>query len=273
MGRTRGFLWLLAGLVVAMLAGVVGFMTLSGAIAQRAGAGTSAPEAQVVVAAQAVSVRSVLKPSDLMLRGVPVNAIPEGALRDVNEAIGKMIMTDLYPGELVLRQRLADPNVKSGDGRVALALAEDQVMIAYPASDLLSRSGVLKPGDRVDLLFSVRVDPNRVLAVAGARPGVVSGVGGSGEKEVSTFSALQNITISAVVGLVPGGDKAQGGLPQMLLLTVSPQDALVLKYLKDIDGMFDMALRAPGAEQPIETEPVDIDYIIRRYQLQSGIEK
>lgn len=273
MGRTRGFLWLLAGLVVATLAGVVGFMTLSGAIAQRAGAGGGAPEAAVVVAAQAISVRSQIKPSDVMMRSIPVNAIPEGALRDVNEAIGKVNLTDFYPGEVLLSQRLADPNIKSNDGRIALTLSDDQVLIAYPADDLLSKSGVLKPGDRVDLLFSVRVDPNRVLATAGARPGVVSGVGGSGEKEVSTFSALQNVMISAVVGVVPGGDKVQAGLPQILMLTVSPQDALVLKYLKDIDGMFDMVLRAPGSDQPWETDPVDIDYVIRRYKLQSGVTK
>jgi pilus assembly protein CpaB len=273
MGRTRGFLWLLAGLIVALLAGVVGFMTLSGAIAQRSGAGGGAPYAAVVTAAQAVPPRSLIKPSDVMVRNIPVNAIPEGALRDVNEAIGKISLTELYPGEVLLRQRLADPNVKSGDGRAALALSDDQVLIAYPANDLLTKAGVLKPGDRVDLLFSVRVDPNRLLAAAGARPGVVSGVGGRGEKEVTTFAVLQNVTVSAVVGAVPGGDKAQTGLPQVLLLTVSPQDALVLKYLKDVDSMFDIALRAPGSSRPWETDPVDMDYVIRRYQLQSGAQK
>ena len=273
MGRTRGFLWLLAGLIVAMLAGVVGFMTLSGATAQRSGAGSSAPDVPVVVAAQAVPVRSLIKPSDVMIRNIPVNSLPEGALRDTNEAIGKLNLAELFPGEVLLRQRVVDPNVKSSDGRIALALADDQVLIAYPANDLLSRSGVLKPGDRVDLLFSIRVDPNRILAVAGARPGVASGMGGGDEEEVSTFNALQNVKISALVGAVPGGDKTESALPQVLLLTVSPQDALVLKHLKDIDATFDMALRAPGSEQPWETDPVDIDYIIRRNRLQSGVKK
>lgn len=273
MGRTRGFLWLLAGLIVAMLAGVVGFMTLSGATAQRSGGGGSAAEVPVVVAAQAVPIRSLIKPSDVVVRNIPVSAVPEGALRDTGEVIGKLNLAELYPSEVLLRQRVVDPNVKSSDGRIALAVADDQVLIAYPANDLLSRSGVLKPGDRVDLLFSVRVDPNRILAVAGARPGVASGTGGGGEKEVSTFNALQNVTISALVGAAPGGDKAQSALPQALLLTVSPQDALVLKHLKDIDATFDMALRAPGSERPLEADPVDIDYIIRRNRLQSGVKK
>jgi pilus assembly protein CpaB len=265
----------LAGLIVAMLAGVVGFMTLSGATAQRSGGGGGggAADVPVVVAAQAVPIRSLIKPSDVVVRNIPISAMPEGALRDTNEAIGKLNLTEFYPGEVLLRQRVVDPNVKSSDGRIALALTDDQVLIAYPANDLLSRSGVLKPGDRVDLLFSVRVEPNRILAVAGVRPGVASGAGDGGEKEISTFNALQNVMISALVGAVPGGDKAQSALPQVLLLTVSPQDALILKHLKDIDATFDMALRAPGSEQPWETDPVDIDYIIRRNRLQSGVKK
>ena len=156
MGRTRGFLWLLAGLIVAMLAGVVGFMTLSGATAQRSGGGGGAADVPVVVAAQAVPIRSLIKPSDVVVRNIPVSAVPEGALRDTGEVIGKLNLAELYPGEVLLRQRVVDPNVKSSDGRIALAVADDQVLIAYPANDLLSRSGVLKPGDRVDLLFSVR---------------------------------------------------------------------------------------------------------------------
>lgn len=259
MGRMRGCLWLLAGLVMALLAGVVGFMTLSRASAQRSANEGATPEVPVVVAAQAVPVRSALKPSDLIMRNLPVNAVPEGALRDVSEAVGRVILTELYAGEIVLRQRLVDPNLKSGDGRFALALTDDQVLLAYPASDLLSRSGMLKPGDRVDLLFSVEVDPNRSLSAVGAR------TAGGGE-ETATFSSLQNVTISAVVAGQPGSDAATAA-PQMLLLTLSPQDALTLKYLKDIDGVLDMVLRAPGAEQPYVTDPVDADYLIRRYRL------
>ena len=260
MGRMRGCLWLLAGLVMALLAGVVGFMTLSRAAAQRSANEGATPEVPVVVAAQAIPIRAALKPSDLTMRNLPVNAVPEGALRDVSEAVGKVVLTELYAGEIVLRQRLVDPNLRTGDGRFALALTDDQVLLAYPASDLLSRSGVLKAGDRVDLLFSVEVDPDRSLSAVGARP-----AGGSGT-EVTTFSSLHNVTISAVVAGQVGNEESAAA-PQMLLLTLSPQDALTLKYLKDINGVLDMVLRAPGAEQPYVTDPVDADYLIRRYRL------
>ena len=72
---------------------------------------------------------------------------------------------------------------------------------------------------------------------------------------------MQNVSIAAVV-------KAdEGGAPSALLLTISPQDALVLKYVKDAGGIVDIVLRAPGVDRPFEVDPVDVDYVLNRYQM------
>ena len=157
MARTRGCLWLMAGAVVALLAGLVGYLTLSNATAQRDAPAGGLPEVQVVVAAQAVAVRSALTDKDVVLRSVPVNLAPEGALQETRAVVGKVAMTDLVPGEVILQQRLADPNVTARDGRAALMMAGDEVLMAFPAADLLSKAGVLKAGDHIDLLFSLQV--------------------------------------------------------------------------------------------------------------------
>ncbi len=170
MGRLRGFLWLVAGLIVALLAALVAFTTLSRAAAQRAGQEVSGPQVQVVVAARAVAVRSLLAPEDLQLKEVPVTMAPEGAVSAVTDATGKITLVDLYPGEIVLAQRLVDPNVTSGDGRLALVVEGDDVLMAFPADDLMSRTGVLKPGDHVDLLFSLDFPVNRPLAAGSGGP-------------------------------------------------------------------------------------------------------
>ena len=143
MGRTRGCLWLTAGLVIAMLAGLVGYLAISRAAVRQAAPTIGAAEVPVVVAAQAIKVRSPLTETNVVIRRLPVNAVPEGALRDIRSAVGKVTTVDLYPGEAILQQRLADPNVKSGDGRMALMVAGDQVLMAFPATDLMSKVGVL----------------------------------------------------------------------------------------------------------------------------------
>jgi pilus assembly protein CpaB len=263
MARTRGCLWLISGAVVAMVAGLVGYLTLSGATARQTAPTGGAPEVQVVVAAQAVGVRSPLGEKDVTLRSVPVNIVPDGALRETKAAVGKVAMSDLVPGEVILQQRLADPNVVSSDGRTALTIAGDDLLIAFPAHDLLTKSGVVKPGDHVDLFFSLRVPANRGLAgVSGAS---------AAEDEQTTFSALSNITIPAFVAGKAPTSGGEIGAPEAFLLLVSPQDALVLKYLKDAGGTFDTALRAPGAEQPADAEPVDVDYLIKRYSLPTEV--
>ncbi len=268
MGRLRGFLWLVAGLVIAAAAALVAFTTLSRATAQRAGQAVSGPQVQVVVAARAITVRSLLTAADLQVKSVAVEAAPEGAIREAAAAIGRLTLVDLYPGEIILAQRLVDPNVISGDGRQALVVSGEDVLMAFPTGDLMSRTGILKPGDHVDLLFSLG------FPAAAAAAG---GEGGAAQREqTTTFNLLQNVTIAAIVGgSTPGGGSAITGstasaAPNAILLTVSPQDALVLKHAKDKGAILDIVVRAPGNERPSTAEPVDLDYIINRYRIPIG---
>jgi pilus assembly protein CpaB len=164
-------------------------------------------------------------------------------------------------------QRLLDPNVADASGKLALVVAEEEVLMAFPAQDLMSNVGVLKPGDHVDLLFSLQLPTDRGVAMllepTGEEGEVVTG-GAAGEGvEQFTFDLLQNLTIAALVG--------ESESPQALLLTLTPQDALVLKYVKDAGGILDIVLRAPGAEQPFDVEPVDVDYILNRYQIPTQV--
>jgi len=256
MARTRGCVWLTAGVVVAILAGVVGFLILSRAAGQpTAGVpGAAGRNVPVVVAVQAVPVGTQLTAEMVQAREMPVEATAEGAVGAVADAVGKVTMVDLYAGEIVLAQRLADPNVISGDGRQALILSEGQVLMAFPTIDLMSKISFLKPGDDVDLLFSLKF------------PTATGGGQGGDNQALATFDLLQNVTISAVVGGQTGGG-GTGQSPVALLLTVAPQDALVLKYVKDAGGVMDIVLRAPGDTGPFQTNPVDIDYMINRYTI------
>ena len=215
----------------------------------------------VVVAAGQVPVRAVLTAENLRVQRMAGSAAPEGALQQPNQAIGKITAVALYPGEVILSQRLVDPNVTATDGRTALVLDGDRVLMAFPANDLMSKVGVLRPGDHVDLLVTLDF------------PDVRGASDGQGT-EPATFNVLQNLTIAATVGL-PGSaqatrNTADANAPPALLLTVSPQDALTLKYVKDAGGRVDVVLRAPGAEGPFNTEPVDWNYLIDKFQIPAG---
>jgi len=117
--------------------------------------------------------------------------------------------------------------------------------------------GILKAGDHVDLLFSM--------------PFVDRTGGAEGDtEELVAFKALENLTLAAVVG-GQADENGNASQAKALLLTVSEQDALTLKYLKDAGAVMDVVLRAPGAEQPFETEPVDVDRLINEYRIPAAI--
>jgi len=263
-------LWLVAGLVVASLAAVVAYMTLSRAAQAVAGdVRVEGAVQQVVVSTQPIGVRVLLTDKMLTTQEMPVEAVPQGAVSDPATLIGKLTMTELYTGEIILEQRLADPTVISGDGRVAVALATDEVLMAVPADDLMSQVSVLKPGDKVDILVSMQV-PSAQVASASSGGGT-----GDEEEEQVTFAVLENVSIAALPGTstVSSGDQAKEAAnqtpakPQALLVTLAPQDALLLKYALDAGAIKDVVLRAPGADQRWGVEPVNVDYMIDALKL------
>lgn len=281
MARLRGFIWLLAGLVAALLAGFVAFQTLSRAAAAPISEEGTGPLVQVVVAARTVSIRTALTAADITLAELPVAAVPEGAIRDVDDALGLLTLVDLYPGEPVLTQRLLDPTLTSPGGRLSLVMAEEHVLMALPAQDILGSVGILKRGDHIDIHFSLLFPANR-------GPGIAGGDDSDGDEQ-ATFGVLQNLMVTDFVGGEPVGGSGGGGMvasltgeevkpeetsftnPQAILLAVPPQDALVLKYLIDAGGTLDLVLRAPGMDRPFETDPVDVDYLIDRYDIPTQV--
>lgn len=273
MGRLRGFLWLIAGLVIAIGAGVVAYITLSEAVATRPLRDQVAdPRTNVVVTTHIIEPHQLLTAEDLEFKEIPLALIPEGAVLELDEAVGKMALTMLYPGEVILSQRLLDPNIVSDDGRMAVVLSDNEFLMAFPIADLMSRIDVLKPGDRVDLLFSL--DFPMEEGVAGQLPGAPTPVAGTAEEEAAaeqqvTFDLLQNVTIAAVVYGQSNDDRVRPE-PEALLFTVSPQDALVLKYVVDAGGVVNVVLRAPAAEGLFKAEPVNIDYLINYYLIPVG---
>jgi len=227
------------------------------------------------VAAGRIPIRTVLGPEHLALKEVAVDTVPDGAVAELADALEKVSLYDLYPGEVILAQRLMDPNVIAADGHTALALAEDQVLMAIPADNLMGQAVVLRPGDHIDIHVSLGVPeafPQDALSTQ------VSGTSVEEDRVRASFSALENVQVVAILGEQgsQGGGLLGGGVPDAvaspvsILVTLNPQDALVLKYAVDAEGVLDYVLRAPEVDRPFDTEPVDLEYLINRYEIPTG---
>ena len=259
MGRRRGCLWFAAGLLLATMAGVLIFVTVQ-RVAETPKVVEEPPRVAVVVAALDIPVHTVLRASDVELREVPPELVPEDGLTEVKDAEGQLTTAAIARGEIVLRRRLISPDYVGP--RAAYVMDPKQVMIAFPAFDLLSSLGIIRPGDHVDLMFS--------FDFGKASPDIVTGV--------NTLTVLQDLRVAAVVYEGGGGPEgkdeggttrpaAPSGAPRALLLAVSPQDALLLKYFRDMGAAADFALRSPAAEGQFDVVPVDGDYLLQNLKI------
>ena len=231
----------------------------------------------IIVTTHDLAVGAVLNREDIQLTIVPVSLVPRDALQTIEAALGKIAVVHLIQGEMVLQHHLADPTNVSHD--VGYIIGDDQVLMAFPSTDLMSTLGVLQRGDNVDIYASLTVEVSPTLTTPG--------VGATNQQEekimrLFTFDAFQRVQISAVVVEVVAEEGSSSPLQgqaqptpnpvnvkiKAYLLAMNAQDALVLKNLRDAGAVFDIVLRSPTSNQLFDISPVTEEYLLQRYKLQ-----
>jgi Flp pilus assembly protein CpaB len=233
-----------------------------------------------VVTTHDVALGGVLRSDDIKLVDVPVELAPQGVISDPEQVIGRITKVQLVTGEMVMDHNLADPTNVSRD--LGFVIGDNQVLMAFPAQDLMSTLNVLQRGDLIDIFVSLSAPaPQASPEPGGATAEEVQPLTGS-----ITFDAFQRLEITAmVIDVVQEQQRSvpevpAGGTPQpqptpkpsevkvrAYLLALAPQDALTLKHLKDNGATFDFVLRAPTSTQLFELQTVTSDYLIDRYEL------
>jgi Flp pilus assembly protein CpaB len=291
--RLRGILLLLIGVV--LIGAGVGAVYLLTRQAGLLGSTTSqpapAPEVvtnQAVVLTHDMKLGDVIKAEDITTVEIPTEYLPRDHVAEPAEAIGKYIKADLIQGEMLLQHNLADPTNKNGD--LAFILSDDHILMAFSADDVMTQEAIIQRGDIIDILVTMTepVTSENIPGVSGDTSPVSEGTTETDEKvpRSFTFDAFQNLGITALVADVITqqnqssaaeriSDTATQATPapqdiviRAYLLALNPQDALVLKHLKDNQAIFDFVLRSPTSTQSFEFTPVTQEYIVELYGLE-----
>ena len=229
----------------------------------------------VVVLTRDLSLGDSITSGDVELAIVPIDIVPRNAITNLENVVGKFVKTDLVQGEMVLEHNLADPTNVNHD--LSFILSEGHVLMAFPAEDLMSRENIIQRGDIVDIFATFQQEVKTV--------GEITTTGEAEEQQMRTFTldALQKVEVTALVLEVIEeqttatplqGEEAQETAPRTsariraYLFALTPQDALILKHLKDTDAKFDIVLRAPTSTVQFELTPVTEEYIIEFYGLE-----
>ncbi len=103
----------------------------------------------VVVAARDIGTVRSLGAADVELRALPPDALPDGALSSVDDAVGKVLVIPAWRGQPIVSRALADDTATFQTG---LALPTGLRAIAIPATAASAVGGAIVPGARVDVL-------------------------------------------------------------------------------------------------------------------------
>ena len=220
----------------------------------------------VFVASRDLPIGEYIDESDLKQISVPVELIPRNAVHALEDAVGLYAKVQFIQGEIVLKSNLADPTNVQYD--LPFELGDDQVLFAFPAADFMSSLGLIQRGDTVDIFVTIEQE---VPVYEGEQ---ISSEDQELQEETITFDAFQKVSITAMIAdiIVQRNEEGEVINPdatpspsqvkiKAYLLALNPQDALVLKHLKDIGAKFDIVLRSPISNAVFELEPVYDDFL------------
>ena len=254
--RRSGVILIVMGMMVALLVAIMVF-----SVTRQATAETKIEFTDVVVATQEIAERSIVLSEALGTRRLPADAIPAGAAANISQVSGKMSATKIYPGEIILSAKLADTKGQNG---LAFTLDKGKVLVTYPASDIVG-TGALRVGDTVDILVTYKGPSQNA-------PGQPQS-GSADTMPTTTQTTMQNLKIVSIGTAASVKPPTNGATPaggNLVTFALAHQDALLLKALKDGDGVqLEVVLRAAGDDDIVKTEPVTMRTIIERYRLRA----
>jgi Flp pilus assembly protein CpaB len=275
--KHRSWLWFIASILLAALAGVLAIVALNWASLQET-AEMPVFKQTVVVARQPMAANSFIRADNITVE--ERQEIPSGAAVQAQDVLGRMTLRDIAQGEVIRMQDLRSVGLTTGitgTRNLPMLLGDNKIAVALPADDILSQWGAVLPGDHVDVLFTLDVileTPMDLEDFAGTAEEALIFEAVERDQSLDNISVLtlQNLEVLQILEEPLPEDQflqQEEGVPlvprRALVLKVDPQDAVVLKYLRDSVGTVDLALRSPTNNALFNVQPVNINYLVLRY--------
>jgi pilus assembly protein CpaB len=244
MGRSKGWIWIGLALVCAISAGALTYVLIQRqnaaaaeelARAQEAIAATPKEETVTIpVAAVRIERGATVTLEQITTKEFPVSLAPSSAMTQTELIAGQTLTQPIAEGDIFRTEAFY-----GGAGATLSAIIEPgRTIISIPVLDLFSGTGLFVEGDRIDMLLSY------------------------GDSGTITGYTVQNVRIIRILAPAPT-EEAPNPAPSALLLEVDPEDAVMIKKVKDSGGVIDMALRSPLDEDDFDVDAVTDDELIR----------
>ncbi len=239
MKKGASFAVLIAGIVVALLAGVITF----GWLQKRTTVQTRTEATQpAVVAAVDLAWGRVLDAVQVKTAPFLKASLPPGCFSQPSEVAGRTLLYPVKKGEPLFESQLAPISVKAG-GVSALVSPKKRAM-AVRVDKVIGVSGYINPGNRVDVL--VTVNPQQ-----------------TGEKQSSVAkTVLENVLVLTVGSEIEKTGKQEKPAPaDVITLEVTPEEGEKLA-LAATEGKVLLTLRNPTDTGEVSTKGVTVPALL-----------
>lgn len=210
---------LLIAFVLSVLGGACLFMYMKRFESEASG-GTKIP---VLIATRDLRLGERLDKSALGARPLPQAYLEQRHIRvaDIDTVLGAQVSMTVHAGEAVLWSDLSSMQAERRD--LSSLIEPGMRALTVVSKGMSPFAGLLRPGDRVDLLYT-------------------SG-GDMGAEGGPTITLLQNLLVLAIGNDVGTGDKG-GNNGRAVTISVTPQQSQLVTHARTI-GSLDVALRNP----------------------------
>ncbi len=209
----------IALLLLALGCGLVASIGITQVIGNRDNqpADATADTNAIFVALEDIAFGEPLKPEVLRLENWPKGKLPSGALSRIEDVEGRRTRTKLYAGEPILENKLFPKGASEQGYSTVIPKGYRVVPVRV---DRVSGSGLIMPGDRVDLLVHLVKNPAK------------------GILETNTRTILQNVKVFAVNDIVETeGQEDNTTTTQTISLLVTPEHAQMVVLAEELGNI------------------------------------
>jgi len=249
--------WALVSLVILGVLAAAGVAVLVASLPHLMGGGQSAdtgepPEVSILVAAEDLPARSILRAESVTVNSVPASEAPKNFFGRPEQVIGKVLATSVLKGQLLRQPHFA---TEGSSAELAAAMTAESRAVELSLEDYAGLSGLLYPGSVVDILAAF--DPP------------------SRDSEPVSTTLLQGIQVLKDDGeSLYGGDRSSDGgvvgrasaRRMLVVVQVTPEQAQTLLLAQE-NGTVSLALRRPTDIAAADLEPVRLSQLIGRSAL------
>jgi len=170
---------------------------------------------------------------------VPNKFVYPQAVTSLGRISGMVTMAPIAKGEQISLSKLTNTNIKQTNGVDLSGITPaGKRAVSIPSDNIVSLSGMVKPGDYVDVLATLQVP--------------VSGPGGQVASQMAVIPLFQNVLVLAV-GQNTGAnssasrysEKEVSSGPALITLALGPQEANLIVFVQE-QGKVRLTMRSPA---------------------------